>query len=756
MKRAKELPLLESSDDSDREHEQARARRRIVAELEANSTPEWLKDDDQPLLPAALESGPITKEDVPSKQTNAASPTVDPPPLELEEPAVKSGAQARVVSLDSANASSSNASDSDVLSVVEVVDQRFVKWMAKIRDAAMLLRQHHSEVTTPMKMGYDRSAKAKAAEVALRNETAAAFAIDNKLKSFNNRTSSDETADSILQILPHIGTQMECRAARLILGPKHVVAGSHEATLGAAVADAEFWAESDVKSGAASSSTNVAKISDKLTKPIPSCIEEAVGSAKAVALKKRIDSLKEASIKSTTAAGYASILKTACQLAGNVTMLFPITSSEVYEAFITVVYDSCLEQRKYVVEEKGPHRGKVRWSFMNRVFAAVGYHHEAHCPQIDFAAIARAQTTIRLREALKKACFHGVTEKKNLLNRRGQQAQGQGCTASIKTANELHRFGAVLRTLLALRIGLLAERRKSEMYELEWSCVDAKEDGSLSLNIVKAKADRLARGTTAIVPSPRYLLPSPKAIAGALQQLHHFLVNEKAWSMPRVTTCDDADNIDLVKGKQVDREKDYVFVTYDAPRARLNKISSIGFSSYLMQQIKEAETVLLEKNKSGTPRVVGLRASGMSLHSQFNRGVALKLGGLSNKTTTLEKFYAALQPEQLTLASTSILENMEQVRRLDVIAGGLTESMSEEENLAAFASARPRVRVDVLLKDKDVGKVAHLLGVKTRKWLVKNQWKKWGQQLKQPKCASLVFDSSQLDSVIDDMIPSKR
>ncbi|CAD7948660.1 unnamed protein product [Amoebophrya sp. A25] len=603
-----------------------------------------------------------------------------------------------------------------------------------------------------------------------------------------------EQANTIRSVIREVGDVITTFQARSFIRFKSLgVSGSPIEFLTSTTASAEFW-KSSSKSTTAGQVGKLSRSGDAIamknvpTSDNPKEIEEVFGVEKTRKLLLQIGQMRLASVAVTTQSSYESILRSAVELlGGSHAAMFPIISADQWELFVFGVFAACRSQKKHV-QEGGPHDGKVKWSLINKVTSALSWYHESACTHVDYAGIARAASPMRLREALKKACVHLVEEKKNeisfgqlvLINDYlfakiekffsyseakkdhifigMQRAEHLGLSTKVKSKNELSSFLCILRTMFMLRVGVLAERRKSDIIELEWDRISVGEGRSLVLHLVKTKMDRLALGCKTVVPHLDRLKISPQEIMETLTFFRSYLVEEKRWARPKVLAASDGPSpVIATDHRAVEVVKDYCVVTYDSARQRMSKMSSSNFNPYMMKCILEVPGMkdnLTEKTKKNNVRAVGLRKSGVTLYSRYNRDLALNLGGLSAKSNTMEIHYAQYTIEQWQRATTNTLLDAESTLKIDSVMALFGGNSSVSNIISTLRDKSRSVRLDILLKR--IGVLHHACNPAARRMLREVKWNDVYQAAKKNKFTTTFFSDEDMKNVCTTLAELKR
>eukprot|EP00392_Amoebophrya_sp_AT5.2_P003533 g3538.t1 len=464
------------------------------------------------------------------------------------------------------------------------------------------------------------------------------------------------------------------------------------------------------------------------------------------------DSLVRGSVKDSTEKAYMSSISAALQLAGLPWSALPVRDARDYSVLMASIFGVASRSTAHTVkDEKGVLR--VKWSFISTLKAAMKFFHETRVVNCDFTSIASASEVLRMFTAIKKASRREVQKPKeaitflhfvelsdflrgrcNVWTLQGQDWVCVGLKALLKnenyvTSNSVRQLAALMRDMLMLRIGVLAERRKSELVALLEDSVEVSSDGGLALQVLRGKTEfsrgDLACGRKAVVPAVALLQPSPKVLLSTLKTLKQHIKEAWKWTCPPPKVGPDPKKefgaphwqVADASGDALSlQEQRHALPSFDNKKKQFALWNTGSLSKSLQDRLNTSELSF----KVAEPGRLSLRATGALFFSRTDRRAAIQNAGWTSAQMSFQ-VYAKLSPEQLADATKRCI-------LIEAKAAGVMKGLGA----AVAAEKKPRSIGLALLKVDPVCRICefltavvdgwHLLDYKHRKIATSINW----------------------------------
>eukprot|EP00392_Amoebophrya_sp_AT5.2_P009176 g9204.t1 len=422
---------------------------------------------------------------------------------------------------------------------------------------------------------------------------------------------------------------------------------------------------------------------------MPENIQQALGPALLKQVEDFRNTLAKGSVKKSAEQVYISCINSAFELAGIPWSALPVRNAQDYSALMAAIYGKASRSAAHTIkDEAGAMRVKWSSSFICSLKAALKFFHETRAISFDFTSIASSSEVLRMFTAIKKQSHREVQKEKEKLsfpqfvelsdhmrNKCGSIWEQDGEKVAFKglekvleeglyqTCNLWRQLTALVRDMLMLRIGILAERRKSELVALLEDSVEAQGDGSLVIQVLRGKTEfsrgDLAKGRKAVVPATKILQPSPRELHRALSLLKGRLLEKWKWSLPLPKVGPDpkkelhAPRV-LVEAAAADdatlQEQRYALPSLDNKKEQL-ALWNTGSLSLRLKDLAETSELSFQLTNPGR---LSFRATGATFFSRTDRRAAIQNAGWTSSLMSFQ-VYAQLEPEQLARATQKCL-----------------------------------------------------------------------------------------------------
>eukprot|EP00392_Amoebophrya_sp_AT5.2_P003722 g3727.t1 len=490
-------------------------------------------------------------------------------------------------------------------------------------------------------------------------------------------------------------------------------------------------------------------------------ITQALGKDMLSTISRIAETVKQRSVAESTENSYMSVVRSAMKLCGFSDLALPITTSYEHILFMVSVFVRAGQRDDYCVVDEQQKR-KVKYSYLARVRAAVAYYHKIKTPHVDFAIITGTQDVTSTWAGLKRLSHHEKEKKekptmslrdlvdvsdaiarldKKMWRRKNGSIKAieskdwsaLGYSFKKEAKNSLKEFFCHVRTLLALRVGILGERRKSELMETSSVQAGSMRDrkGSLVVSVVSSKTDfsrkRISDGKNFVVPGIDALEPSPWELKSTMMELQssYFIKSEKlkyeapvlSWGQMDFTAppCD----MDAISSSHEVHTKTapvYMFPTLGNDHT-FRKLEPQAFNAYLQAVLHKK---LSMQARFPNPQPISLRASGAKIYAQFSRELAVKQGGWTTDRMLNDR-YAPVTDEQLLIGTQRALDLGVEVNLISEVAMELVAAKESQKQVEWLVKKRQAFRVDFCLKT--VQGAWNMFNLQTRNRLALIKWK---------------------------------
>mmetsp|Transcript_26482 Transcript_26482/g.66772 ORF Transcript_26482/g.66772 Transcript_26482/m.66772 type:complete len:422 (+) Transcript_26482:611-1876(+) len=382
------------------------------------------------------------------------------------------------------------------------------------------------------------------------------------------------------------------------------------------------------------------------------------------------------------------------------------------------------------------------------------FFHETRVISFDFTSIASSSEVLRMFTAIKKQCHREVQKEKEKISfsqfvelndymrnkcggiweQDGEKVVFKGMKKVLEegeysTCNLWRQLTARVRDMLMLRIGILAERRKSELVALLEGSVEAQGDGSLVIQVLRGKTEfsrgDLAGGRKAVVPATRALQPSPHELYRALALLKGRLLEKWKWSLPLPKVGPDPKKefhapheliVTAAAGDAMLQEQRHVLPSLDNKKEQLALWNSGSLSLRLKELTETSELSFRVAN----PGRLSFRATGATFFARTDRRAAIQNAGWTSSQMSFQ-VYAQLDPEQLARATQKCLMVES---KATVVMRGVRAAVTAEKRPRSVCLALYRIDSGVRICDflAAVVETWHLLDHKHQKMAASVKW----------------------------------
>jgi hypothetical protein len=518
----------------------------------------------------------------------------------------------------------------------------------------------------------------------------------NSFPAFLERAKDEELTEEkrSIAILSHCVMHAKAILMQQRIQQTSPVAASPALFAGHMFARDQFLTSSTSSSGAATSSAHAALAANPShwaapapQADMPDNIQQALGPALLKQVETFRNTLVKGSVKKSTEQVYISCINSAFELAGIPWSALPVRNAQDYSVLIAAIYGKASRSAAHTVkDEAGVSR--VKWSFVSSLKAALKFFHETRVISFDFTSIASSSEVLRMFTAIKKQSHREVQKEKEKLSfsqfvelndymrnkcgsiweQDGEKVVFKGLEKVLEeglypTCNLWRQLTALVRDMLMLRIGILAERRKSELVALLEDSVEAQGDGSLVIQVLRGKTEfsrgDLAKGRKAVVPATKLLQPSPRELNRTLSLLKGRLLDKWKWSLPLPKVGPDPRKEfhaphALVDAAAADdamfQEQRYVLPSLDNKKEQL-ALWNTGSLNLRLKDLTETSELSFQLTNPGR---LSFRATGATFFSRTDRRAAIQNAGWTSSLMSFQ-VYAQLEPEQLVRATQKCL-----------------------------------------------------------------------------------------------------